>query len=130
MTKIPSCKLLSFDIIRISESSDFPNLIEDEVTSVRERFDDICTILEARGMNLDTTLNQSEKYQTAYNEITMWLESAESVQQQQEPISNNLEMLRKQLMEQRVSCLYDYNLSGDSWSRESREKVDNICRLF
>eukprot|EP00794_Sanderia_malayensis_P004519 gene4519-5115_t len=67
--------------------------IEEEVTLIRGRFDDIVTILEARGRNIDVTLSQADRYSIVYNEVIMRLESAERFQLKQRPISENLEEL-------------------------------------
>ena len=77
-------------------------VIEEEVKSIRERFDDIVTILEARGSNIDVTLSQTDKYNAACNEIAMLLDSAEAFILQQGPPADDLDSLQKQLSEQRV----------------------------
>ena len=76
--------------------------IEEEVASIRDRFDDIVTILEARGTNIDVTLSQADKYNIAFNEVSMWLDSADGFELRQLPISDDLEELQKQMSEQRV----------------------------
>lgn len=72
--------------------------------SIRERFNDIVTILEARGSNIDLTLSQTDKYNIAFNEVAMMMDSAEGFILRQGPLSDNLEDLQKQLSEQRVSA--------------------------
>ena len=76
--------------------------IEEEVKSIRERFTDVVTILEARGSNIDVTLSQTDKYNIAFNEVSMLMESAEGFILRQGPISDDLDVLQKQLGEQRV----------------------------
>lgn len=76
--------------------------IEEEVQSIRERFDDIVTILEARGSNIDVTVSQTDKYNIAFNEVAMLMDSAEAFILQQGPPADNLDSLQRQLSEQRV----------------------------
>ncbi|XP_065062306.1 titin-like isoform X4 [Rhopilema esculentum] len=76
--------------------------IEEEVKSIRERFTDVVTILEARGSNIDVTLSQTDKYNIAFNEVSMLMESAEGFILRQGPISDDLDVLQKQLGEQRA----------------------------
>ena len=80
--------------------------IDEEVRSIRERFDDIVTILEARGSNIDVTLSQTDKYNIAYNEIAMLMDSAEGFILRQGQVADDLDNLQRQLSEQRVSVFF------------------------
>ena len=77
--------------------------VEDEVKRIRGRFDDIVSILEARGINLEATLNDAEQYQTLHIELLAWLDSAEEVQQKWKPVGNDLITIRRQYLEHQVS---------------------------
>ena len=80
--------------------------IDEEVKSLRERFSDIVTILEARGSNIDVTLSQTDKYNSASNEVAMLMDSAEAFILQQGPPADDLDSLQKQLSEQRVRIFF------------------------
>ena len=60
------------------------------------------TILEARGSNIDVTLSQTDKYNSASSEVAMLMDSAEAFILQQGPPADDLDSLQKQLSEQRV----------------------------
>ena len=76
--------------------------IELEVKSCRDRYDDIITVLEARGLNLESTLTQAEQYQVAYNDIMAWLDCAEDIQIKWKPLGATLEIVRLQYVEHQV----------------------------
>ena len=76
--------------------------IEEEVSRIRARFNDIVTILESRGVNLEATLTEAEQYQTLYVDVLAWLESAEEAQRKWSPIGNDLITLRKQYLDHQV----------------------------
>uniref|UniRef100_A0A7M5WLK9 KASH domain-containing protein n=1 Tax=Clytia hemisphaerica TaxID=252671 RepID=A0A7M5WLK9_9CNID len=76
--------------------------IEDEVSRIRARFNDIVTILESRGVNLEATLTEAEQYQTLHVDVLAWLESAEEAQRKWSPIGNDLITLRKQYLDHQV----------------------------
>ncbi|XP_065668233.1 dystonin isoform X8 [Hydra vulgaris] len=76
--------------------------IELEVKSCRDRYDDIITVLEARGLNLESTLTQSEQYHVAYNDIMAWLDCAEDIQMKWKPLGSTLEIVRLQYVEHQI----------------------------
>ena len=76
--------------------------VEEEVTRIRARFDDIVAILESRGVNLEATLTDAEQYQTMHTDLIGWLESGEEVQRHWSPVGNDLITIRKQYAEHQV----------------------------
>ena len=86
-----------------------PTPIELEVKSSRDRFDDIVTVLESRGVNLEATLTESEQYQVAYNDLSSWLDCAYDIQVKWKPVGSDLETVRRQYVEHQVAiCCISY----------------------
>ena len=79
-----------------------PSAIEIEVKAARDRFDDIVTVLESRGVNLEATLTQSEQYQVTYNNVVSWLDCVEERQANWKSIGSDLNTVRKQYAEFQV----------------------------
>ena len=79
-----------------------PSAIEIEVKAARDRFDDIVTVLESRGVNLEATLTQSEQYQVTYNNVVAWLDCVEECQANWKSIGSDLNTVRKQYAEFQV----------------------------
>ena len=74
--------------------------------NARDRFDDIVTVLEARGVNLETTLTNSERYQVSYNDLITWLDSAEDIQSRWQSPGKDLDTVRRQYLEHRVGNIF------------------------
>ena len=79
--------------------------VEEEIFRIRARFDDIVTILESRGVNLEATLTDAEQYQTMHTDLIGWLESAEEVQRHWSAIGHDLITIKKQYTEHQVGLL-------------------------
>lgn len=79
--------------------------LEREVKSARDRFDDIVSVLEARGINLESTLTRFEQYQVAYTDLITWLECAEDIQIKWTNPSNDLQSIVKYVHEFRVCII-------------------------
>lgn len=82
--------------------------VEKEVKRIRDRFEDIMSILEARGVNLEATLSEAEQYNAVYTDLIVWLDSAEDAQQKGTPVGNDLVTVRRQYLEHQVK-LYKMN---------------------
>ena len=82
--------------------------IELEIKSARDRFDDIVSVLEARGLNLESTLTRLEQYQIAYNDLILWLECAEDIQIKWTPVENDVETILKNFHEYQVNFILGF----------------------
>ena len=80
--------------------------VEEEISRIRARFDDIVSILESRGVILEATLTDAEAYQTLHTDLIGWLESAEEVQRSWAPVGNDLITIRRQYAEHQVTFIF------------------------
>ena len=76
--------------------------VESEVKVIRTRFDDIMSILEARGVNLESTLSEAEQYQVFNTNAISLLDNADDIQKKWSPVSNELITVRRQYLEHQV----------------------------
>lgn len=76
-----------------------------EVKKIRDRFEDIMSILEARGINLESTLSEAEQYNVVYTDVIAWIDSMEDAQQKWTPVGNDLITVRRQYLEHQVSLM-------------------------
>lgn len=83
------------------EQPDVP--ITRELQALNDRYDNIWRNIEKRGIDLETTLNDADKYFTALNEATTFLDECEKTLANQPAIGNDLPSIQKQLVAVEVS---------------------------
>lgn len=83
------------------EQPDVP--ITRELQALNDRYDNIWRNIEKRGIDLETTLNDADKYFTALNEATTFLDECEKTLANQPAIANDLPSIQKQLVAVEVS---------------------------
>ena len=74
-----------------------------ELQTLNDRYDDIWRNIEKRGIDLETTLNNADKYFTALNEATTFLDQCEKTLANQPAIANDFPSIQKQLAVAEVS---------------------------
>ena len=81
-----------------------PNVpITRELQALNDRYDNIWRDIEKRGVDLETTLNDADKYFTSLNEATTFLDECEKTLANQPAIANDLPSIQKQLVAAEVS---------------------------
>ena len=74
-----------------------------ELQTLNDRYDNIWRNIEKRGIDLETTLNNADKYFTALNEATTFLDQCEKTLANQPAIANDFPSIQKQLAVAEVS---------------------------
>ena len=77
--------------------------------ALNDRYDNIWRDIEKRGIDLETTLNNADKYFSALNEATTFLDECEKTLAHQPAIANDLPSIQKQLVSAEVSVLIYFN---------------------
>ena len=81
--------------------------MRDEVTQIRQRYDNLVSSLDERGNNLETIYSQVRSFNKNYLEVSEWLERAEKFQSGQKNIVLDLKSIRLLIREQKVYfCLF------------------------
>ena len=74
-----------------------------DLQTINGRYDDIWRDIERRGVDLETTLNDADKYFSTLNEATAFLDDCEKTLANQPAIANDLPSIQKQLVAAEVS---------------------------
>ena len=76
-----------------------------EIQDLNDRYDNIWRDIERRGVDLETTLNNADKYFTSLDEATKFLDELENTLAHQPPIADDLPSIQKQLVVTEVSVI-------------------------
>ena len=79
----------------LTKQPDLP--ITRELHALNQRYDDIWRDIEKRGMELERTLSNADKYFTVLNEVTTFLDECERTLASQPAIATDLSSIQKQL---------------------------------
>ena len=74
-----------------------------DLQAINDRYEAIWRDIEKRGIDLETTLNNADKYFTSLNEATKFLDECEKTLANQPAIANDLPSIQKQLVAAEVS---------------------------
>ena len=89
---------------RPEQSADEQVTIEQDLASLRTRYDDVWKALEARSVILETTILQIERYRRMVRSTVMFLERVEKKIKKQAPVAGNTDTIRTQISEHKVLC--------------------------
>jgi putative cell wall-binding protein len=98
--------------------------MQQDLESAQTRYDDIWKGMEARRIILETTLLQIERYRRMVRNITIFLHKVEKKMDKLEPVSSDMDTIRKQITDHKVS--YDDDEDYDDDDDDMMEKVDNV----
>ena len=76
--------------------------MEEDLTSVRTRYDEVWKGLETRNVTLETTVLQMEKYRRLVRNITIFLGRTEKRLGKLEPVGGDADTIRRQISEHKV----------------------------
>ena len=85
----------------ITKQPDLP--LTRDLQALNDRYDKIWGDIERRGIDLETTLNNADKYFTTLNEATKFLDECEKTLANQPAIASDLSSIQKQLVAAEVS---------------------------
>ena len=89
--------------ITAQQPSDTPQSpLEEDLTSVRTRYDEVWKRLETRNVTLETTVLQMEKYRRLVRNITIFLGRTEKTLGKLEPVGGDTDTIRRQISEHKV----------------------------
>jgi hypothetical protein len=74
-----------------------------DLKSLHDRYDNIWRDIETRGIDLETTLNNADKYFASLSEATKFLDECEKTLANQPAIASDLPSIQKQLAAAEVS---------------------------
>jgi hypothetical protein len=74
-----------------------------DLQAINDRYETIWHDIEKRGVDLETTLNNADKYFSSLNEATQFLDECEKTLANQPAIANDLPSIQKQLVAAEVS---------------------------
>ena len=100
---------------RPDQTTDEQATIEQDLASIRSRYDDVWKGLEARSVILETTILQMERYRRMVRSLIMFLERAERKIKKQAPVAGNIDKIRSQISEHKVLSSFStelFNLSN------------------
>jgi len=89
--------------ITAQQPSDTPQSpLEEDLTSVRTRYDEVWKRLETRNVTLETTVSQMEKYRRLVRNITIFLGRTEKRLGTLEPVGGDTDTISRQISEHKV----------------------------
>lgn len=89
--------------ITAQQPSDSPqSTLEEDLTTVRTRYDEVWKGLETRNVTLETTVLQMEKYRRLVRNITIFLSRTEKRLGKLEPVGGDTDTIRRQISEHKV----------------------------
>ena len=100
---------------RPDQTTDEQATIEQDLASIRSRYDDVWKGLEARSVILETTILQMERYRRMVRSLVMFLERAVRKIKKQAPVAGNIDKIRSQISEHKVLLSFStelFNLSN------------------
>lgn len=91
-------------ITALQQPSDSPQSpLEEDLISVRTRYDEVWKGLETRNVTLETTVLQMEKYRRLVRNITIFLGRTEKRLGKLEPVGGETDIIRRQISEHKVT---------------------------
>lgn len=78
--------------------------MEQDMASVRTRYDDLWKGLEARSVILETTILQIERYRRLVRHMLVCMDRVERKLAQQNPVAGETDAIRSQISEHKVRC--------------------------
>lgn len=102
--------------ITAQQPSDSPqSTLEEDLTTVRTRYDEVWKGLETRNVTLETTVLQMEKYRRLVRNITIFLSRTEKRLGKLEPVGGDTDTIRRQISEHKVRPVHTVSAFVSYW---------------